>query len=51
MDTEEFDRQVKEYGYGGQPKVDSAKPKQVLATVAALGEHGSEEAHYNKCVN
>ncbi|KAK1601230.1 hypothetical protein QYE76_016758 [Lolium multiflorum] len=44
MDTEEFDRKVKEYGYGAQPEVDSAQPKQVLATVAALGENGSEEA-------
>ncbi|KAK1602964.1 hypothetical protein QYE76_027164 [Lolium multiflorum] len=44
MDTEEFDRKVREYGYGDQPEVDSAQPKQVLATVAALGEHGSEEA-------
>ncbi|KAK1648320.1 hypothetical protein QYE76_066125 [Lolium multiflorum] len=42
MDTEEFDRKVKEYGYGAQPEVDSAQPKQVLATIAALGEHGSE---------
>ncbi|KAK1574217.1 hypothetical protein QYE76_016814 [Lolium multiflorum] len=44
MDTEEFDRKVKEYGYGAQPEVDSAQPKQVLATIAALGEHGSEAA-------
>ncbi|KAK1681526.1 hypothetical protein QYE76_042374 [Lolium multiflorum] len=44
MDTEEFDRRVKEYGYGAQPEVDSAQPKQVLATVAALGENGSETA-------
>ncbi|KAK1680702.1 hypothetical protein QYE76_041550 [Lolium multiflorum] len=44
MDTEEFDRRVKEYGYGAQPEVDSAQPKQVLATVAALGENGSEAA-------
>ncbi|KAK1682323.1 hypothetical protein QYE76_043171 [Lolium multiflorum] len=35
---------VKEYGYGAQPEVDSAQPKQVLATVAALGENGSEAA-------
>ncbi|KAK1610135.1 hypothetical protein QYE76_033808 [Lolium multiflorum] len=44
MDTAEFDRKVTELGYGGQPEVDSAQPKQVLATVAALGENGSEEA-------
>jgi hypothetical protein len=42
MDTEEFDRRVKEYGYGDQSEVDSAQPKQVLATVAALGEHELE---------
>ncbi|KAK1652933.1 hypothetical protein QYE76_070738 [Lolium multiflorum] len=43
MDTEEYDRKVREYGYGDQPEVDSAQTKQVLATVVALGEHGSEE--------
>ncbi|KAK1627687.1 hypothetical protein QYE76_002002 [Lolium multiflorum] len=44
MDTAEFDRKVTELGYGGQPEVDSAQPRQVLATVAALGENGLEEA-------
>ncbi|KAK1668899.1 hypothetical protein QYE76_057058 [Lolium multiflorum] len=44
MDTAEFDRKVTELGYGGQPEVDSAQPRQVLATVAAIGENGVEEA-------
>ncbi|KAK1648151.1 hypothetical protein QYE76_065956 [Lolium multiflorum] len=44
MDTAEFDRKVTELGYGEQPEVDSVQPKQVLATVAALGEDGSEAA-------
>ncbi|KAK1661913.1 hypothetical protein QYE76_050072 [Lolium multiflorum] len=44
MDTEEFDRKVKELGYGEESEVDSVQPKQVLATVAALGENGSEDA-------
>ncbi|KAK1600794.1 hypothetical protein QYE76_017727 [Lolium multiflorum] len=35
MDTEEFDRKVKEYGYGAQPEVDSAQQRS-LATIAAL---------------
>ena len=34
MDTEEFDRKIKEYGYYEQPDVESAQPMQVLATVA-----------------
>ncbi|KAK1679377.1 hypothetical protein QYE76_040225 [Lolium multiflorum] len=44
MDTDEFNRKLGEYGFGDQPEVDSAQPKQVLATVAALGQPGSEEA-------
>ncbi|KAK1612950.1 hypothetical protein QYE76_036623 [Lolium multiflorum] len=43
MDTEEFDRKVKEYGYGDQPEVESAQPKQVLATLAALDQRESED--------
>ncbi|KAK1626676.1 hypothetical protein QYE76_000991 [Lolium multiflorum] len=42
MDTEEFDRKVKEFGYGDQPEVESAQPKQVLATLAALDQRESE---------
>ncbi|KAK1616151.1 hypothetical protein QYE76_021668 [Lolium multiflorum] len=33
-----------EYGFGDQPEVDSAHLSEVLATVAALGQTGSEEA-------
>jgi hypothetical protein len=34
MDTEEFNRKLGEYGFGDQPEVESAQPKQVLATVS-----------------
>ncbi|KAK1630497.1 hypothetical protein QYE76_004812 [Lolium multiflorum] len=43
MDTEEFDRKVKEYGYGDQPEVESAQPMQVLATVAPLEQQERED--------
>ncbi|KAK1686982.1 hypothetical protein QYE76_047830 [Lolium multiflorum] len=43
MDTEEFDRKVKEYGYGEQPDVESAQPMQVLATVAQLDQQEPED--------
>ncbi|KAK1696944.1 hypothetical protein QYE76_013641 [Lolium multiflorum] len=45
MDTEEFDRKVKEFGYGDQPEVESAQPKQVLATLAALDQQESADEH------
>jgi hypothetical protein len=44
MESDDFVRKIREYGYSDQPEVDSAQPKQVLATVAALGQTGSEEA-------
>jgi hypothetical protein len=43
MDTEEFDRKVKEYGYGEQPDVESAQPMQVLATVAQPDQQEPED--------
>ncbi|KAK1669257.1 hypothetical protein QYE76_057416 [Lolium multiflorum] len=43
MESDDFVRKLGEYGFGDQPEVDSAQPKQVLATVAALGQTGSEE--------
>jgi hypothetical protein len=47
MDTDEFDRKVKEFGYGEQPEVDSAQPKQVLATLAALDQQESADGQTN----
>jgi hypothetical protein len=41
MESDDFVRKIREYGYSDQPEVDSAQPKQVLATVAALGQTGS----------
>ncbi|KAK1641965.1 hypothetical protein QYE76_059770 [Lolium multiflorum] len=41
MESDDFVRKLEEYGLGDQPEVDSAQPKQVLATVAALGQTGS----------
>jgi hypothetical protein len=43
MDTEEFNHKLGEYGYGDQPEVESAQPKQVLATLAALDQRESED--------
>jgi hypothetical protein len=40
-ESDDFVRKIREYGYGDQPEVDSAQPKQVLATIAALGQTGS----------
>ena len=45
MDTEEFDRKLKELGGGDQSEVESAQPKQVLATLAALDQRESEDEH------
>ncbi|KAK1619547.1 hypothetical protein QYE76_025064 [Lolium multiflorum] len=41
MESDDFVRKLEEYGLGDQPEVNSAQPKQVLATVAALGQTGS----------
>ncbi|KAK1642835.1 hypothetical protein QYE76_060640 [Lolium multiflorum] len=43
MESDDFVRKIREYGYSDQPEVDSAQPKQVLATIAAQGQTGSEE--------
>ncbi|KAK1670039.1 hypothetical protein QYE76_058198 [Lolium multiflorum] len=43
MDTEEFDRKLKEFGGGEEPEVASTQPKQVVATLAALDQRESED--------
>ncbi|KAK1630203.1 hypothetical protein QYE76_004518 [Lolium multiflorum] len=40
-ESDDFVRKIREYGYSDQPEVDSAQPKQVLATIAAQGQTGS----------
>ncbi|KAK1686387.1 hypothetical protein QYE76_047235 [Lolium multiflorum] len=44
MDTDEFDRKVKEFGYGEQPEVDSAQPKQEILSPEELVEQAGMDA-------
>ncbi|KAK1666482.1 hypothetical protein QYE76_054641 [Lolium multiflorum] len=43
MNTKEYNRKFKELGGGEQSEVDSAQPKQVLATLAALDQQEAED--------
>ncbi|KAK1699018.1 hypothetical protein QYE76_015715 [Lolium multiflorum] len=43
MESDDFVRKLEEYGRDDQPEVDSALPKQVLATVAPLEEQEGED--------
>jgi hypothetical protein len=45
MDTEEYNRALKELGGDGQSEAESAQAKEVLATIAALEQEAEDETN------